>query len=51
MNDWRYGYNYVSVLKTSFFDSDTGKEITLSVICCIRKAIGDYLDHCREAIN
>ena len=47
MNDWRYGYNYISVLKTSFMDSDIGKEITLSIICYTRKAIGDYLDRCK----
>jgi hypothetical protein len=47
MNDWRYGYNYISVLKTSFRDSEIGKEITLSIICYTRKAIGDYLDHCK----
>jgi hypothetical protein len=47
MNDWRYGYNYITVLKTSFFDSDIGKEITFSIICYTRKAIGDYLDRRR----
>ena len=43
MNDWRYGYNYVSVLKNCFWDDNISKSVTLSIICYTRKAVGDYL--------
>jgi hypothetical protein len=43
MNDWRYGYNYISVVKTSFWDEFISKSVTLSIICYTRKAVGDYL--------
>lgn len=44
MNDDRYGYNYVSVIKSDVYDTDGIKMATMSIICYTRKAIGDYMD-------
>ncbi len=43
MNDWRRGYNYVSVAKCLFRENTTMNFVTLSVICYTRKLIGDFL--------
>ena len=43
MNDWRYGYNYISVVKNTFWDDNISKSVTLSIICYTRKAVGDEL--------
>ena len=43
MNDWRYGYNFISVVKNTFWDPNISKSVTLSIICYTRKAVGDTL--------
>jgi hypothetical protein len=43
MNDWRYGYNYISVVKNTFWDDNISKSVTLSIVCYTRKAVGDEL--------
>ncbi len=43
MNDWREGYDYLSVVKSTFLDDELDKYVTVSVICYSRKAIGDYM--------
>jgi hypothetical protein len=43
MNDWRVGYNFISVFKCSFLDDEIDDIVTVSIICYTRKAIGDHL--------
>lgn len=43
MNDWREGYNFISVLKSTFYDADIDDLVTLSLICYTRKAVGDRM--------
>ncbi len=43
MNDWRDGYNFISVLKSTFYDNEVDDIVTISLICYTRKAIGDRL--------
>jgi hypothetical protein len=43
MNDWRDGYNFLSVMKSTIYDEDLGETVTISIICYTRKAIGDRL--------
>lgn len=43
MNDWRNGYDFISVVKSTFLDDDIDRYVTLSIICYTRKAIGDYM--------
>lgn len=43
MNDWRDGYDYLSVVKSTFLDDYFDKYVTVSIICYTRKAIGDYM--------
>ena len=50
MNDWRPGYNYLSVIKSTFWDDDINLMVTLSVICYTRKGIGDYLCKMRSSL-
>ena len=51
MNDWRPGYDYLSVIKTTFIDQSENKTVTLSLICYTRKAIGDYLKRQRCSMD
>jgi len=48
MNDWRYGYNFISVMKSSFYEVCSQDIVTISVICYTRKAIGDHIDRMRR---
>ncbi len=41
MNDWRNGYDFISVVKSTFLDDDIDRYVTLSIICYSRKAVGD----------
>jgi hypothetical protein len=43
MNDWREGYDYLSVVKSKFLDDELDKYVTVSIICYSRKAIGDFM--------
>jgi hypothetical protein len=43
MNDWRDGYNYLSVMKSTIYDHELNETVTISVICYTRKAIGDRM--------
>ena len=45
MNDWRNGYNFITVLKSTFLDDDIKKLVTVSLICYTRKAVGDHLTY------
>jgi len=44
MNDWRDGYNFITVLKSTFHDDEVDDLVTISLICYTRKAIGDRLN-------
>lgn len=48
MNDWRKGYDYLSVVKSTFWDGKIGTMVTLSIICYTRKAVGDYKYGCGQ---
>ena len=48
INDWRYGYNFISVMKSSFYEVCSQDIVTISVICYTRKAIGDHIDRMRR---
>jgi hypothetical protein len=43
MNDWRRGYDFLSVTKTLIWDAEIKRSVTLSIICYTRKAVGDYI--------
>jgi Trp operon repressor len=43
MNDWRDGYNFITVLKSTFYDDEVDDLVTISLICYTRKAISDRL--------
>ena len=43
MNDWRDGYNFLSVMKSTIYDEELGETVTISIICYTRKAIGDRM--------
>jgi hypothetical protein len=44
MNDWRDGYNFLSVMKSTIYNEELGETVTISIICYTRKAIGDWLN-------
>ncbi len=43
MKDWRDGYNFLSVMKSTIYDEELGETVTISIICYMLKAVGDCM--------